>query len=48
MKKVLIACKYSQIVMTAFLEAGTDAYSCDILPSEGNYPERHFQMDAKQ
>lgn len=32
--------------MTAFLEAGADAYSCDIIPSEGNYPERHFQMDA--
>lgn len=46
MKKVLVACEYSQIVMTAFLEAGNDAYSCDIDPCEGNYPERHFQMDA--
>lgn len=46
MKKVLVACEFSQIVMTAFLEAGADAYSCDIIPSEGNYPERHFQMDA--
>lgn len=46
MKKVLVACEYSQIVMSAFLEAGADAYSCDIIPSEGDYPQRHFQMDA--
>lgn len=31
--------------MSAFLEAGFDAYSCDILPCEGDYPERHIQGD---
>lgn len=46
MKKILVACEYSQIVMSAFLEQGADAYSCDIISSEGPYPERHFQMDA--
>lgn len=48
MKKILVACEYSQIVTTAFLEAGADAYSCDIIPTTGNYPERHFQIDARE
>ncbi|AGO47342.1 hypothetical protein Phi19:1_gp052 [Cellulophaga phage phi19:1] len=43
--KVLITHEESQTVMTAFLEAGHDAYSCDLLPSSGKYPERHLQMD---
>ncbi len=32
--------------MEAFLKAGHDAYSCDLLPPSGNYPERHLQMDC--
>jgi hypothetical protein len=43
--KVLITHEESQIVMTAFLDAGHDAYSCDLLPTSGKYPERHLQMD---
>jgi len=43
--RVLIGCEYSQVIMSAFLEAGFDAYSCDILPCEGDYPERHIQGD---
>ena len=43
--KVLITHEESQTVMTAFLEAGHDAYSCDLLPASGKYPERHLQMD---
>lgn len=43
--RVIIGCEYSQIVMTAFLKKGHDAYSCDIIPAEGDYPERHFQED---
>jgi len=43
--KVLITHEESQTVMTAFLEAGHDAYSCDLLPASGEYPERHLQMD---
>ncbi len=46
MKKVLITHEESQIVMTAFLKAGFDAYSCDLLPASGKYPERHLQMDC--
>ncbi len=43
--RVIVGCEYSQIMMTAFLKKGHDAYSCDIIPSEGGYPERHFQED---
>ncbi len=43
--KVLVGCEYSQVIMTAFLEAGFDAYSCDLLPCEGQFPERHLQED---
>jgi hypothetical protein len=32
--------------MEEFLNAGHDAYSCDLLPSSGKYPERHLQMDC--
>lgn len=41
----LIACEYSQTVTKAFRERGHEAYSCDLLPTEGN-PEWHFQQDA--
>lgn len=44
--KVLITHEESQAVMEAFLNAGHDAYSCDLLPCSGNYPERHLQMDC--
>lgn len=44
--RVLITHEESQTVMEAFLNAGFDAYSCDLLPSSGKYPERHLQMDC--
>lgn len=40
--RVLIACEFSQVVTKAFRARGHDAYSCDILPTEGN-PDWHFQ-----
>ena len=43
---VLITHEESQAVMEAFLNAGHDAYSCDLLPASGKYPERHLQMDC--
>lgn len=46
-KKLLVACEYSQTVTTAFLNRGWDAYSCDLLPCEGDHPDRHLQMDAR-
>jgi len=45
--KILIACEYSAIVRDAFLAKGHDAWSCDILPTEGN-PDYHLCMDALQ
>lgn len=43
---VLITHEESQIVMSEFLKRGHDAYSCDLLPTSGNYPEKHLQMDC--
>jgi len=43
--KIIIGCEFSQIVMTAFLKRGHDAYSCDLRECEGIYPGRHFQAD---
>ena len=43
--KVLVACEFSQIVTDAFRNLGHDAYSCDILPTEGN-PDHHIQADV--
>lgn len=43
--RVLVACEFSQVVTKAFRERGHDAYSCDLLPTEGN-PEWHIQDDV--
>jgi len=43
--RVLVACEFSQVVCRAFRERGHEAYSCDILPTEGN-PEWHIQDDV--
>jgi len=43
--RVLVACEFSQVVCKAFRERGHEAYSCDILPTEGN-PEWHIQDDV--
>ena len=44
--KVLVACEFSQVVCKAFRDKGHEAYSCDILPTEGN-PEWHIQDDVR-
>lgn len=44
--RVLITHEESQVVMSAFLRMGHDAYSCDLLPTSGAYPERHIQADC--
>jgi site-specific DNA-cytosine methylase len=43
--EILVACEYSQTVTKAFRDLGQEAYSCDILPTEGN-PDWHIQGDA--
>lgn len=44
--RVLIACEESQVVCNAFRARGHEAYSCDILPTRGEHPEWHYQIDA--
>lgn len=43
---VLVACEESQRVCIAFREKGHNAFSCDILPCSGVYPEWHIQGDV--
>jgi site-specific DNA-cytosine methylase len=44
MAKVLVACEYSGKVRDAFIAAGHDALSCDLLPSD--VPGPHYQGDV--
>lgn len=43
---MLIGCEMSGVTRRAFREAGFDAWSCDILPSEDNSPY-HLQCDVR-
>lgn len=43
--KVLVACEYSGTVRDAFLAAGHDAMSCDLLPTDA--PGPHYQGDVR-
>lgn len=43
--RVLVACEYSATVRDAFRELGFDAWSCDLLPTEGD-ARWHIQGDA--
>src|SRR3990167_7680161 len=43
--KILLACEESQRVCIAFRQLGHEAFSCDILPCSGGYPEWHIQQD---
>lgn len=42
--RILIACEYSGTVRDAFIAAGHDAISCDLLPTE--VPGPHYQGDV--
>jgi len=44
--RVLVACEYSGIVRDAMTNAGADAISCDLLPSES--PGPHHQGDVEK
>ncbi len=43
--RVLVACEYSATVRDAFRARGFDAWSCDLLPTEGD-AQWHIQGDA--
>jgi hypothetical protein len=43
--RVLVACEYSGIVRDAFIAAGHEAMSCDMLPSE--QPGPHYRGDVR-
>lgn len=43
--RVLVACEFSGIVRDAFIAAGHDAMSCDLLPTER--PGPHYQGDVR-
>lgn len=42
--KVLVGCEFSGVVRDAFIRAGHDARSCDLLPCES--PGPHYQCDV--
>ncbi len=45
MCKILIACEFSGVVRDAFISAGYDAVSCDLLPTES--PGPHYCGDVR-
>ena len=44
--KILLACEESQAVCIEMRKKGHEAFSCDILPCSGGYPEWHIQGDV--
>lgn len=45
--KILVACEFSGTVRDALIEKGHDAWSCDILPTEGKYLDNHYMTDVR-
>lgn len=45
--KILIACEYSGKLRDAFIRKGHDAWSCDILPTEGEFIDNHYMTDVR-
>lgn len=44
--KILVACEESQAVVSELRKLGHQAFSCDIEPCSGGFPEWHFQQDV--
>ena len=44
--RILIACEESQTITKAFRKLGHEAFSCDLLPCSGGYPEWHLHCDV--
>ncbi len=47
MLSVLVACEFSGVVRDAFIKAGHDAWSCDLLPTEGCRAGNHLVGDIR-
>lgn len=43
---ILVACEESQRVCKEFREKGHNAFSCDIIPTSGDFPEFHIIQDV--
>src|SRR6188768_250487 len=43
---ILVGCEESQAVTIELRKLGYEAFSCDLLPCSGGYPEWHLQMDV--
>ncbi|MDM1757679.1 hypothetical protein HX127_08870 [Acinetobacter sp. 256-1] len=43
---ILVACEESQAITKELRELGHNAFSCDLLPCSGGYPEWHFNIDV--
>jgi hypothetical protein len=48
MDDVLVACEESQEVTKALRNEGITAWSCDLLPCSGGFPEWHIQEDVRK
>ena len=46
--RVLVACEFSGVVRDAFIDKGHDAWSCDLMETEGKYTYKHIVGDALQ
>ena len=46
MMAVLVACEESQAVTIELRAIGIEAYSCDIQPCSGGFPNWHIQADV--
>jgi len=46
--KILVACEESGTLTAEFIKLGHDAWSCDVLPTSGEYPNRHLQQDVTE
>ncbi len=43
---ILVGCECSQIITIELRKRGHEAYSCDLQPAEGGYPDWHIQADV--
>lgn len=46
--RILLACEESQAVTIEMRKLGHEAFSCDLLPCSGGYPEWHLQQDVTE